>query len=245
MKTAAVAAVLIGVVAGLVAAPCEASSVEGIAGWEGDGFEQGYGFAMAGVSLLEGRAISIPLRVSGNYLYYNYDEAGEVIRVSGPGSAGLIGVRSTRAWGTAAALTGGEIRWERRDREIMSGPGASLARGGIVAQLEAEFAWSRRLRPFLLANYSGSTRYVYGRAGLRWQISNTDWHGPLTWSVGIEGVGQGNADTDAVQGGATVECAFVPSRISLSLRGGYKDSASSDGGRRDGGYVGAGFYRRF
>ena len=245
LKTVAVAAVLTGAVAGLTASPSGASSVEGIAGWEGDGFEQGYGFAMAGVSLLKGRAISIPVRVSGNYLYYNYDEAGEVIRVSGPGSAGLIGVRSIRPWGTVAALTGGEIRWERRDRETMGGPGASVARGGIVAQLEGEIARSRRLRPFILANYSGSARYVYGRAGLRWQISNIEWHGPLTWSLGIEGVGQGNADTDAVQGGATVECAFVRSRISLSVRGGYKNSASSDAGRRDGGYLGAGFYRRF
>src|SRR5436309_3052910 len=138
LKTVTVAAVLTGAVAGLTATPAEASSVEGIAGWEGDGFEQGYGFAMAGVSLLEGRAISIPVRVSGNYLYYNYDEAGEVIRVSGPGSAGLIGVRSTRPWGTVAVLTGGEIRWERRDRETMGGPGASVARGGIVAQVEGE-----------------------------------------------------------------------------------------------------------
>ncbi|PYP40162.1 MAG: hypothetical protein DMD48_04455 [Gemmatimonadetes bacterium] len=195
LKTVTVAAVLTGAVAGLTATPAEASSVEGIAGWEGDGW--------------------------------------------------LIGVRSTRPWGTVAALTGGEIRWERRDRETMGGPGASVARGGIVAQVEGEIACSRRLRPFILANYSGSARYVYGRAGLRWQISNIEWHGPLTWSLGIEGVGQGNADTDAVQGGATVECAFVRSRISLGVRGGYKNSASSDGGRRDDGYLGAGFYRRF
>lgn len=244
MKAAALATAAIVVVATLSAPRCYASPVEGIAGWEGDGFDQGYGFAMAGVSFLDGRTISIPLRVNGSYLYYNYGEAGDVIRVSGPGSAGLIGIRSTRPWGTVAALTGGEIRWEKRQREMPNGASASVARGGIVAQVEAEFG-SRRLRPFLLVNYSGPARYVYGRAGLRWQISNIDWRGPLTWSLGLEGVGQGNADTDAVQGGATVECALVRSRISLSIRGGYKDSASSNGGRRHGGYVGVGLYRRF
>jgi hypothetical protein len=244
-KAVALTTAVIVAVASLTAPRCDASPLEGIAGWEGDGFDQGYGFAMAGVSFLEGRTISIPLRVNGSYLYYNYGEAGNVIRVSGPGGAGLIGIRGTRPWGTVAALTGGEVRWEKREREIPGGGNASVTRGGIIAQVEGEFAWSPRLRPFLLANYSGSARYVYGRAGLRWQISNIDWRGPLTWSLGIEGVGQGNADTDALQGGATVECSLVPSRVSLSVRGGYKDSASSDGGRRHGAYVGVGLYRRF
>jgi hypothetical protein len=245
MQTVALATAAIVAVASLTAPRCHASPVEGIAGWEGDGFDQGYGFAQVGVSFLDGRTTSIPLRVNGNYLYYNYDETGDVVRVSGPASAGLIGIRSTRSWGTVAALTGGEIRWEKRESEVPGGTSASVARGGIIAQVEAEFAWSRRVRPFLLANYSGSARFVYGRAGLRWQISNIDWRAPLTWLLGIEGVGQGNADTDAVQVGAMVECALVQSRVSLAVRGGYKDSASSDGERRHGGYVGFGLYRRF
>lgn len=226
---------------------CPASPVDGVAGWEGDSFDQGYGFAMAGLSFGHDRAISVPVHVSASYLYYNYDESREVIRVSGPGGAALFGVRSTRPWGTLTALAGGEIRWERRKHESEGGAGASasVARGGIVAQIEGELAWSRRLRPFVFANYSGSARYFYGRTGLRWQISNTDWSGPVTWSLGLEGVGQGNADTDAMQGGATVECSLARSRIALSLRGGYKSSASSDGGRRHGGYIGVGLYRRF
>jgi hypothetical protein len=232
-------------VATLVPPRCPASPVDGIAGWEGDGFDQGYGFAMAGVSFRHDRTISFPFHVSGSYLYYNYDEAGEVIRVSGPGGAALFGIRSTRPWGTLAAQAGGEIRWEKRQREPAGDAGASVARGGIVAQIEGELVWSRRLRPFLFANYSASARYFYGRAGLRWQISNIDWSGPLTWSLGLEGVGQGNADTDAVQGGVTVECSLARSRIALSVRGGYKNSASPDGGRRHGGYVGVGLYRRF
>jgi hypothetical protein len=245
VRSGPLAATAMIVIAVLSASRCGASPVEGIAGWEGDGFDQGYGFATAGVSFQDGRTISIPLRISGSYLYYNFGEAGEVIRVSGPGTAGLIGIRSTRPWGTIAASSGGEIRWEKREHELPGGTGASVARVGVIAQLETELVWGRRLRPFLLANYSGSARYVYGRAGMRWQISNIDWRGPLTWSLGLEGVGQGNADTDAVQGGATVDCALVRSRISLSLRGGYKDSASSDGGRRHGAYIGGGLYRRF
>jgi hypothetical protein len=224
---------------------CGAGSLEGIGGWEGDGFEQGYGFAMIGGSISASPTLSVPLRVNASYLYYNYADQGAVTRVSGPGGAALFGLRSTRPWGTLAMMTGGEIRWEKRDRDASSIASAAIARGGAVAQVDGDFAWSKRLRPFLLVSYSSSARYTYGRAGLRWQASNLDWSGPITWSFGFEGVGQGNADTDAVQGGAILECAIVHSRMTLSLRGGYKDSASPDGGRRQGGYVGAGFYRRF
>src|SRR5438093_12552143 len=74
LKTVTVAAVLTGAVAGLTATPAEASSVEGIASWEGDGLEQGYGFARAGVSLLGRWASSVPVRVSRKQLYYSYED---------------------------------------------------------------------------------------------------------------------------------------------------------------------------
>jgi hypothetical protein len=200
---------------------------------------------MVGSSVWRSERISLPIRITGNYLYYNYAEGGETIDVRGPGCAAMTGIRTTQAWGSAAALAGGEIRWERRDRSSASGASSVVARGSVVAQIEGDFAWGRRLHPFLLVNYSGSARYTYGRVGLRWQVSNLEWRDPLTWSLGLEGVGQGNSDTDALQVGGAVECVLVRSRISLSVRGGYKDSASSDGGRRGGGYVGMGVYRRF
>ncbi len=225
---------------------CEASSIEGIAGWEGDGFDQGYGFATLGGAVSGGAHASFPLRITGSYLYYDYRAAAGAVKVRGPGVGGMAGLRNNaRPWGTISILAGGEVRWERRERQGSSGAGSAVARGGAVAQADGDFTWGRRLHPFLLVNYSGSARYVYGRAGLRWQISNIEWQGPLTWSPGIEGVGQGNADTDAVQAGATVECAVVRSRISVGARGGYKDSASPEGGRRHGAYVGVGLYRRF
>jgi hypothetical protein len=221
-----------------------AAPLEIVGGWEGDGFDEGYGFATIGVPLGDHGGVAFPVRLNANYLYYNYVDAGETINVSGPGAAALFGIRKARPRGVFAALTGADIRWETRERQGSSGPYAVVARVGVVAQVEGDFGWTRRLYPFFFANYAGSTHYIYGRTGFRYQLTNLDWSGPLTWSVGLEGVAQGNADTDAIQGGGTIECSIVHAHLSLSVRGGYKDSAS-DEARRQSGYLGVGLWHRF
>jgi hypothetical protein len=221
-----------------------AAPIEAIAGWEGDSFRQGYGFLTAGVLLGEGGPLVVPIRVSGSYLEYDYEEDGVEISLRSPGTSMVAGLRSVSPRATLTALVGGEVRWERRERPG-SGPSETVARGGLIAQGEADLTLGRRLRPFLLASYSGSARYLYGRALVRWQCSNLDWSQPATWFVGLEAVGQGNADTDAVQAGAAVECAIEPARLSLGLHAGYKNAARSESERREGAYFGVGVYRRF
>jgi hypothetical protein len=224
-------------------AECAASPAEVVAGWEGDGFDQGYGFATLGKALGRGKT-SYPIRLDGNYLYYNYVDQGEEVRVSGPGAAVLFGARMTKPRAVLAALTGAEIRWEKREHGESGVPAGVVARGGAIAQVEGDFVWSRRVHPFLFANYAGASQYLYGRGGIRWQANNLAWSGPLTWSFGVEGVAQGNADTDAVQAGGLVECTVARSRLSFSLRFGYKDSASGEE-RRQSGYLGATVWHQF
>lgn len=219
--------------------------LEGIAGWEGDTFDQGYGFAACGYLIGEGGQYLVPVRVAGSYLYYNYIFEEVEVSVRAPGVSGAVGLRSDGDWGTFTALVGGELRWE--SEEITEEPGSAdaVARGGLVLEGEADFELSRRVHPFLLVNYSGSSNYVYGQAVLKWQCSNLDWQESTTWFIGIEGVGQGNPDTDAFQAGGTVECTFVHLDMSVALRGGYKNSAWSEESRREGGYFGVGLYRKF
>jgi hypothetical protein len=219
--------------------------VEGIAGWEGDAFHQGYGFVTAGLLPSAGRGWVLPVRVTASYLYYDYRTNGVRVAVRSPGVSTALGVRLARSWGTVTLLSGGEVRWERRERGMAPGPAAAVARGGLILQGEADLEVSRRIRQALLLTYSGSSRYLYGRAAMQWQCTNLDWRGPTSWFLGIEGVGQGNHDTDAVQAGGVIECTLVRARLSLSIHGGYKDSAASDSDRRRGGYFGAGLYRRF
>jgi hypothetical protein len=227
------------------AATARAGALEGIAGWEGDSFRQGYGFATLGFSHGVGGHLEIPLRLSASYLYYDYRDGLSRVSVRAPGASLAAGLRSAGRRGSIAMLAGGEVRWERRRTGATRAFAPAVARGGIVLQGEGELRAGRRFRPVVLVSYSGSSRYVYGRSALRWQCGNLDWSGPATWLIGVEGVGQGNRDTDAFQAGATIECSLARAGLSLSLHGGVKSSASTETDRRVGGYLGAGLYRRF
>jgi cellulose biosynthesis protein BcsS len=220
-----------------------AARVEGIAGWEGDTFEQGYGFLTLGGLLPRGKTDHVLTRLTGSYLYYNYEDGGQVW-VRAPGVAALAGYRREGTSWSVSVLGGGDLRWERR-RVGHVEFGNAVAKGGAMAQVEAYGRWGARLTTSFLINYSGSARYTYGRTLALWQCSNLTWSGPTVWSLGVEGIGQGNYETDALQVGGVIQCTLVRSAVSLSLRGGLKDASSSENTRRQGGYVGAGLYHRF
>jgi hypothetical protein len=227
----------------LSAPRCEAA-VEGFGGWEGDGYAQGYGYAAGTLFLPASGEVSIPVRATGSYLYYSFQGDPGEVKVRAPGAGLTAGPRASGSWGAVTALVGGEIRWERR--AVAGAPfGDTVARGGFLAQADADLAWGARMHPSALVSYSGSARYLYGRVALRRQLSNLTWQGPTTWFAGLEAIAQGNADTSALQGGGLVECNLVRSKLSLSVRGGYKESDRNDPSPRRGAYVAGGFYRRF
>lgn len=220
-----------------------AATIEGIAGWERGGSKQGYGFLTAGVLTRETGSGALPVRVTGSYLYYEYETAAEQVTVQAPGVSGLSGIRRSGHKGSISLLIGGEVRRERRERELGAGVISVTWRGGVVAQTEGSLSLGS-FQPQGLLVYSGASRYLYGRGLLRWQCTNRSWAGPRTWFLGIEGVGQGNADVHAVQAGIAMDCTFVRPRLNLGLRGGVKRT-SFGGTDRDGGYFGVGLYRAF
>jgi cellulose biosynthesis protein BcsS len=225
----------------LVAVPAEAARYEGIAGWEGDAFGQGYGFLTGGVIVRDKAPLAIPFRVSASYLYYEFDDDAGHVTVQAPGASALLGIRRSGRAGSFSLMAGGEGRRERRERNA---DGAGVVwRGGFVGQAECGLS-AGRFQPLGLVVYSGASKYVYGRALLRWQLTNRGWSGPTTWYAGVEGVGQGNADVTAAQGGLALDCTLVRARTTLSVRGGVKRSDSGNG-NVDGGYVGVGLYRAF
>ena len=156
-----------------------------------------------------------------------------------------IGIRANGSHAAVGVTGGCELRWERRAHAAGGGFGGAVARGGAVFEGTADLRFGRRFRPFLLATYSGSAHYLFGRAAFRFQCSNLDWSGPVTWSAGLEATGQGNADTDALQAGALLESALTRARLSIGLHGGYKWSDTGTGSRRVCGYGGLSLYRRF
>ncbi len=226
----------------LPAATAWAGPFELIAGWEGDSHAQGYGFAAVGAILPAAPYVTFPVRVTASHLYYAYDSTGTEVSVRSPGASLLAGPRWSGERGSVTLLGGAEVRRERRER---GGSAGEEDITGAVVQADGELVVGPRGRLFALASWSGAVDYLYGRSSARLQLTNLDWTGPVTWFTGLEGVLQGNDDSDAVQAGAFVECALPRQHGSLALHAGYKGSGSATGSRRRGGYLGAGFYRRF
>jgi len=223
----------------------EAPAVEALGGWEGDSRAQGYGFAGAGVLFPTGARLGVPLRAFGSYLYYDFNSFGATTQVTSPGVTVLAGIRLTATRGNFTVLGGGEVRQERRSVETTGGTTEDVRTSGVVLQADGDAALGRHWRGYLFGNYGGASRYFYGRAAMRYQVTNLDWMGPRSFFLGFEGARQGNDESDAIQGGGFAEWNFIAQRVSLVVRGGYKESWSPGEDHLQGGYFGIGLYHRF
>ncbi len=226
-------------------AAADRPGVEGLAGWEGDSRSQGYGFAGLGVLVPAGGRLVVPFRVFGSFLYYDFESSGEKIKVRSPGATLMTGLRLTGSRGNFTMLGGGEVRQEHRDTQAVGGTSEEKTTSGIVLQADGDEAFGRRWRGYLFANYGGASRYLYGRTAMRYQVTNLGWKGPVSFFVGVEGVRQGNDESNAAQGGGFAEWNAVAQRVSLVLHGGYKESWSPGERHHRGSYLGIGFYHRF
>ncbi|MEO7866639.1 MAG: cellulose biosynthesis protein BcsS [Candidatus Eisenbacteria bacterium] len=217
--------------------------MEGLVGWEGDTHQQGYGFLGLGALVPAGEQLTFPVRLTGSYLYYNYDSTGTSISVKSPGISLLAGARVLGSRGSASALVGGEAR--REHRESATAPTRVATPVSFVVQADGDMVLARHWRAFLLGNYAGAAKYLFGRGAVQYQVSNLDWKQPTSLFVGAELVRQGNNDSDAAQGGVFLEWNFLPQRVSVGLHGGYKESWSPGQTHRSGGYIAMSAYRHF
>jgi hypothetical protein len=226
-------------------AQARAMSVEAIAGWEGDTQDQAYGFAGIGWLVPAGPKWVVPVRVFGSLLDYDFESSGTTTKVHAPGLTLMSGIRFPGGNGSLTLLGGGEGRREHRTDDTGTGAAEDKTTLGIVAQADGDRAFGRRWRGYLFANYGGASRYLYGRTAMRCQVTNLEWKRPVGFFLGLEAIGQGNDESTAEQGGAFAEWNFVPQRISLALRGGYKENWSPGETHHRGGYLGLSFYHRF
>jgi cellulose biosynthesis protein BcsS len=227
------------------AASSRGEALESIAGWEGDSRDNGYGFAEAGTHLAITSHVMIPIGVSISYLYYHYDSAGVDIAVRSPGASLMTGLRVAGPRGSISAMGGGELRWEHRDTETPGTVQRTRTTSGVVLQTYGDLALARRIQASEFAVYVGTGRYLLGRGTLRFQVTNADWKRPTTFYLGVEGGGQGNAESQGFQGGGLAEWILVPRQVSLGLHSGYKESWSPGWPHERGGYLGVSLYHRF
>jgi hypothetical protein len=237
----------IGIAAALLAAGAaraeEGVTFEGIAGLDVGGAGSRYAFATAGASLPLGGRFRVPIRLTASDLRYSFGAAGATTDVRSPGATALAGIGLRRGAGALSLSAGGELR--REERRVPGSPPATGLRAGAVAQLEGELGLGPRLQATLLASWAGAARYAWSRAALRFQLNDLAWQGPLVAFAGLEGIGQGNAETRAVRGGGVLELNLVPARLSLALHAGVETRGSPGAPWSRAPYGTLGLYRPF
>src|SRR5207253_11377448 len=93
-------------------------------------------------------------------------------------------------------------------------------------------------------HYGTADNYTWSMAQFKQQVANYSWHGPITPSIGIEGIAEGNNDVHATSVGALLELVHVPSNMSITGVVGLKHSWSVFGPATNGMYFGIGIWRR-
>ena len=217
-----------------------------IAGFEADTHDTGYGFV--GPQYVKPIQPNLAWIVGANlnYLYYDFPNTSGQTNVRAPGFAARGGVKFG----------------DRNYVELSAGPGVKFRHTEVVDPLSnvirstsdtlvgLDVGGDLSVDPTSHNNISGIVdyntidSYTWSRLAYKEQVGNPNWSGRFTPYVGVEFVGQGNADIRSTQYGAFVEVVHVPSRISVMVRGGYKRSTFEIGPAQTGPWVAVGFYQR-
>jgi hypothetical protein len=218
------------------------------AGYEGDSRDTGYAFFGPGYYHPISDDTAVVARLNVNYLTYEFDNGdGTRTHVSGPGFAPTVGLRFGRR-DNLKVMVGPDFK--RRQREILTAGDLELSEeddtkvgARFAADLYNNFGDHWNLHA--LGSYGTAEDWLWTRVGIKRQLTNLDWRGPIALSLGAEGIVQGNDDIRQLQGGALAEIVHARSSLALMLRAGVKNSSFENADDESGPYFGIGLYRRF
>jgi hypothetical protein len=219
-----------------------------IGGWEGDSHDVNYSFLGPGYSRPINEKLAFTARITGRYLSYSFpSSAGGETKVHSPGFSPAVGLRFGR--GTTFKITAGYAT-KREHREVFDRNGRTISdvrrwRSGLGLGADLYWNLTKRDNIHAIAHFSTDDDYVWSRAGYKHQMTNHDWRDKVTFYLGAEGITQGNDDIWSTQIGGLGEVLFVPARLSLMFRSGYKHSSFDVGEDKTGPYFAVGLYKRF
>ncbi len=219
-----------------------AGEIESLGGWEGDSHGVGYGYFGLGTDIVGGEKLSLISRLTGSYLYYNFDKLDSSIEFKSPGVSLLMGFKIAIKKSTLILLSGAEYRWNREDIRTISTGLTEIQRKNKLGAVFQGFLFTplaSRTQFMLLLNYDGSNQYIFSRLTLKQEFSG---RAP---AVGLEGTAQGNDDISSIQVGAFIESPRMFEALSLKLSGGYKKSWLPEDLQESSAYAGLSFYGRF
>ena len=216
-------------------------------GFSGDSQNTGYGYL--------GPSYVHPFRpnmawVAGanvNYLYYGFNNGfGGKTNVHSPGLNADAGLRFGDTNWVQFALGPG---FKNRNVQVEDRTGATVSTTHDM-RVEMNYNAMAYVNPSKVNNIMGlyhfgtADNYTWSMAQFKQQVANFNWRGPITPSVGIQGIAEGNRDVHATSVGALIELVHVPSSMSITGVVGLKHSWSVFGPAENGPYFGIGIWRR-
>lgn len=214
-------AMFVCVVVILSAQSVKASSFSLLLGGEADTEDQAYLYTgIVGEKRL-GDNVSLMGRVWLDYLTYRFEKDSDVIKAKAPAVQPALGVKFFgNSWYTTFWAG-----WEHRNTAISPFREDVEVKGvtdSLLLQAELD-KWTKTSTNFsLIASYSTKNSYTWGRGRIKQEIMP----GGVPLRVGLELIGQGNRDYNAIQVGPLLEICTLSRNVSVLLHGGYKNSSS-------------------
>jgi hypothetical protein len=223
--------------------PCpagHAAEVSMFAGGEIDG--HGQGFSLLGIDVTQSinKTVAVAGRVMPNYLSYKYYSGDTLIKANSPGLSAVAGIKLF--WGqTTLGVFGGA---EFRNTDLNPDDKSASVRGNTSAGLvqgELDSWLTTRTNVYVFASYTGTSNFSYEIGRIKQQITNLDYKKAYTMFLGVEQFIGRNADFRGQGYGGVVELFYIPQKISIALRGGYKHDSTFGNGA----YGGLQLYKGF
>jgi len=211
-----------------------------IGGYEADTHGSAYGFFGPGYVHPINSNVSWTGRAFGNYLAYEFTDAGGETKVRSPGVSASLGLRfGGNSWFGVNA--GPDVRWRRFELTRPNGQKVDTDETSVGANIGAEAYVNPTSHNNIhgIVNYGTVDKYTWARLGFKERVAQ---HGSTSTYLGVEGIAQGNEDIRSTQFGGFFE--LNPTNLSLMFRVGYKRSTFDVGPNKTGPYFAIGFYKR-
>ena len=206
----------------LLSAPAVmASPFSLLLGGEADTEEQAYYYAGIVGEKRMGDNVSLMGRLWLDYLTYRFEKDSDIIKAKAPAVQPALGVKFFGdGWYTT--LWAG---WGHRNTVISPFRDDVKVKGvsdSLLLQVELDKWTKTSTNLSLIASYSTNDSYIWGRGRVKQEILP----GGIPLRIGLELIGQGNRDYNALQVGPVVEICTLSRNASIALHGGYKYSSS-------------------
>jgi hypothetical protein len=203
----------------VAASPAAALDWEALGGASTDFGNSGYAYVGVGVIEPVSDRVALRARIMFSYLTYEFEQAGETVEADAWAVTPLVGFRyQLRPDMSVSLFGGGQIK-----RTDFDGEGLSTRNDdGGAAQFEYHYQVTPLADILVLYQYGSGDNSNWGRVAFKREVLTFGSQEEFALGLGVEGIGMGNEDFMAFQGGPLFEIRHRPTNGSFLIGVGPK-----------------------